>query len=528
MANKLTNKEIQTIIQELYALDPSLRDHEHELANVIRRLVAARPTPPLDKRFVRALRNELQGKAISMNKKPSKTAVTKSPFLLQPFLLAGGGVMVGLVLAVVALWQPGGISTVTSRKSADGIKAVFGVTIDRLASNAFGEINIQDTGDAKAVTPQEAASSLAVGYGGGGAGIPPSAPVAQGENAVSADARMIAPPGYMTNYVYTYKGPELSVEEGSMDVLKQVVESISTGNLASIIQGMNFGLTDLSTFPGMTVQDISLAQQQPFGYLLNISPTRGTIYISQNWEQWQSLQSNCKDEKCWEAQRLTERDLPSDQELIRIANAFLDEHRIDRSAYGEPEVRQDWRRYLTFAEAYVPDVQQVLYPLEIDGTPVYDSSGNKTGLWVNVNIRANRVSDVSNLRALRYQASSYETETDIDALLKQAEAGGLYGYQYPEAEKTVELELGEPTIAYVQIYQYSNDGSQELQVPAYVFPVLNLPEEGGTRERVIVPLVKGVIQEEPIVRPLPMPVDEPVIPERVPEAETDVDPDIER
>lgn len=546
---KLNPKDISKLLEELYASDPSLRAREADLKRLIQSLADARPNAVADANFLQSLRKTLAEKAKALSSPrltPMKTSLPNihSSRFWPAIGFTFSGVAVGMmamlyVIQDASIFSPLRMNTVArngATQSSSAKKDI--VTIQRIANGAFGQI-------AMAVDGYQGGAPVPAGMGGGGItrSFAPTAPMmaadpssqnAASEIAVreSGDASVstgmliapdakIMPPYQMTVVEYAYMGDALELADTSLDVLKRSPGSFPSGSLASAIQGMGIGAVDLTTFRNANVGDVSIYQNEPYGYQVYLSPRNGVMSIDQNWEQWQGAYPNCTDDACWQASQLKASDIPSDEELLRIADAFMNEHRIDRSVYGPGEVDRSWEQYayggdvvlMERREMYVPDVVQVVYPLMIEGKSVYQNGGMKMGISVGVNVRVKRVSNVYNIQQLAFDASAYEAETSVDAVLKQAMNGGLSSpIRYMEAgveTKTVKAELGTPTRALVQIYQYKDNQSFELYVPALIFPVTKKPEatNDGTwvPNTVIVPLVKGIAQDMPQVMPLTAP-----------------------
>ncbi len=70
----------------------------------------------------------------------------------------------------------------------------------------------------------------------------------------------------------------------------------------------------------------------------------------------------------------------------------------------------------------------------------------------------------------------------------------MYPFGDTSAKKR-EVRLGEPTLAYSRLYDYRDNMSSELLVPALVFPVLDTPKDGEWfNTQVVVPLVKDFFE----------------------------------
>ncbi|MCW1891960.1 MAG: hypothetical protein KIH65_001820 [Candidatus Uhrbacteria bacterium] len=527
---KLTPKDISALLEELYATDPSLRDREADLKRLIQTLAAAKPNAVVDSTFIQTLRKTLAEKAktLSVQRTPSMkiSLPTIHSSRFWPALgFTVSGVAVGM-MAMLYVTQDMGISSTlrmkpvaTQNENTDFATRERVLSIERIANGAFGQLAVnagvtQEMG----VAPSSGMGGNAVSYEARSLAMPiaaSEAPVPRADGAVtsgvaSPDMKMIAPyPMVQVDYEYT--GEALDLTDTSLDVLKRSPGSFSGGSLVSALRGLNLGVADLSSFGNASVGDISIYQNEPYGYQIYVSPRSGTISIDQNWDQWKDAYPTCQDDQCWKASQLKRSDVPSDQELVQIADAFIAQHRIDRSVYGAGEVDKSWEQYASNenGEVYIPDVMQVTYPLMIDGKTVYQNGGAKMGIVVGINLRVKKVSSVYNLQQLSFEASAYDAETNADTILAEAKKGGLSSpirYMQENVEtKTVKAELGTPMKALVQIYQYKDNQSFELYVPALIFPVTKAPDVSSgawAPSAVIVPLVKGIVQDMPTIMPL--------------------------
>jgi hypothetical protein len=194
-------------------------------------------------------------------------------------------------------------------------------------------------------------------------------------------------------------------------------------------------------------------------------------------------------------------DVPGDEKLIEMANNFIKEHGINLSMYGDPEVEHSWKTNLVGLsegrKANVPERISVIYPLVINNYYVYDQWGNKFGLRVDVNIRVMKVSSAYNLTSQNYEKSVYEAEMDFAEILKVAEKGGISTMRFPSNGKTVDVEIGTPTLVYMKTWNIQSTETNELLVPAFLFPITKQPEEGTMyQNNIIVPLAKEILLEK--------------------------------
>lgn len=201
--------------------------------------------------------------------------------------------------------------------------------------------------------------------------------------------------------------------------------------------------------------------------------------------------------------------MPSDAEIIAIANKFLEDYGINLSAYGQPTINAYWRtefeRATDKSTVWIPEDVQVVFPTVIDGQQVYDGSGYASGVSVNVNVKFNKVSGFYSLRSDNFESSAYDLETDKDRIIKAVERGGQYPIYYAgfaengqvanDSEQVVELGTPEKVLMNYWKYDEKNGQSYELFVPALKFPVTKVPENAMyfNQQAIVVPLVKDIL-----------------------------------
>lgn len=144
----------------------------------------------------------------------------------------------------------------------------------------------------------------------------------------------------------------------------------------------------------------------------------------------------------------------------------------------------------------------MIYPLLVEGKPVYEEYGQPKGMTINVDVKTGRVSDVYGMDKLNFESSDYEVQTDFPKILEVAKNGGRGMYNFPEMgsgdEKIVKVALGEPEMIYTHRYDYQNGISNEYLVPSLLFPVLQEPKEGEYFSKtVIVPVIKEFFDMKP-------------------------------
>lgn len=481
------NSALQSFLQELYEIDPSLRQHEKELIPLLELILKTDPGASPDKDFVKRLRMRLKDHAAAMSQIPSASPVW------QKLLYALSGAAAVAVILPIAFVTWNNWSVAPSAPQSD--TSLFAYHIEKAADNAFGPLN--DV----AVAP--AGNGMGGGArnqsGGGGPGVATSVPAPMAEG-VGADAKMIAP-FPMTQYQYVYNG-DIKDLQANVNVLRRDPKGsrIPLGNIANML---NLGMLNLNSFSGMNVDSLSFVQNVPFGYMMTVNLRDATLNIDAQWEQWP--QSRCSTEACFQASRIKIGDVPADEQLIGIAQDFAKAHGIDLSKYGEPEVNKQWKldyeRATDKAAAYIPDAMQVVFPFLIDGQATYDQGGAKTGITMSVSVKEKKVMNVWGIADRTYAQSSYTGVTDAqtvkDYLSRMDNYMGIAADQ-PKDVKKVTVELGEPTMAYAMYYRYADNKSEELLVPSLIFPVKNAEgqSEFYVRNQIVVPLASDLLKEQ--------------------------------
>jgi hypothetical protein len=488
--------QLENILAELYQSDPSLKQHDQVLRKLVVELLEMKPDTHFDESFRQELRRKLMALAETQESKPSLTSN-----FMKRFQFIGAGVAV-FALLVASVWYLSDIKNPASNFTS----MLSGPKITRAGDNAFGSLaNLQ----------QNARNQSGGGFGGNSNAPAPmaadnvaetSSPVGMG---TSGDAKMIAP--NLVNYRYIYKGEELTLVQDKVDVLKRQ-KNENTDILSDLVSRVSMGLVNLNSFNNTKLQSFNFVEDRDMGYMVNVTLNEGTININENWAKWQTAVMPCMDtmssvRSSCEPKRIDISQIPADQVLIDAANAFLNDHDIPRAAYGEPFVNSDWRkqyeRTSDKANYWIPDMLNVVYPLIIEDQPVYEEGGNVTGLNVSIRITPDvRVSSVWELTTQNYQSSSYAAETDVNRIMGLVEKGGFRNYYYTDANatRTVDIELGTPEVSYVKVWNYTNSNSEELLVPALIFPVTKEPADLGEgywyRKNIVIPLVKEILDNE--------------------------------
>jgi hypothetical protein len=395
------------------------------------------------------------------------------------FVAAGAAVIVLAVSGYLYVNQPGG-------------RIDPGQKITSAPDRAFGSL--------ASLSSAPTQNQKAEGRGAGG-----GAPELDAESKSMSAEIGIPGPIERIQYKYTYQGEDMKIEKDKMPVYKRQ-KQIGNSSLPSALS--QSGLIDLSRFENTELQHITLAENKKMGYVTNLNFSEGVVSIYKNYSKWQEVGSaKCQgDTRCYEQSKLTPDDLPSDEELIKITDNFINKYGIDLTDYGRPIIDKRWQEpRRTQEKQYIPEDISIVYPKKIQGLAVYNYGGDRDGLMINVNIPAQKVSGCWNLKTNNYEASDYPIENNWQKIIAKAETGGIYPeYRQEENAKTVEITLGTPEMGYVSYQKYEAGESEELYAPALIFPVTNSPQDYNYwRKNIIVPLAQEMFNQN---NDVPMPL----------------------
>lgn len=480
----------QSLLQELYEIDPSLREHESDLVPLLQKLLANDPAQKPSAAFVKKLRKELAARAdASMHGAVEHKVSYASPSgFFGRFAFAAAGAVAAVVIAVPTTMQFMNDRQPIVPMAGDGSEMAANDADAFTTTPSPADSKIAPPGLGDGTTPYNARMQS----GGGG-------DMAMGNPVMS----LIAP---WNPVKYRLEGELPALPTGDVTVLTRRPVSRSVA-FASIQNAFKDAEIDLSTFDGLTVETVTLAQKKPFGYYVNISMADGSVSINQAWDQWPHPENDCRDEACYQRLMPKLSDIPADGELIRISDAFLAEHDIDVSSYGSPVVDDAWRvTYDTMEDkryAWIPDTLRVIYPLVVDGEPVIEAGGEPAGISVQVSIRHDRVTDAWGFTAYQFDRAQEEavtTREDVEKFL------GMAGVQSPDAQTVT---LSNPTQGLVRLYQYEDGKNTEIFVPALIFRVTGVSNSIGYYQRTVaVPLAKDLLDQATVpmpIDPMPMP-----------------------
>ncbi len=498
-------KKIKKILNDLYKIDSEFKKHEKKITKIIKELLLLQPDIKPDSKFVEDLKSMLQTeeKKIDKKKKDKEKNISKNYFTSFSFLfdLSRSFVIVSVLLLLVV-----SISFVKIQKNSsrfvrennsrlDFLNGLQDSVIVKKGKYSFGNLYSQSTGSESTMLSSKV-DGRAYGLGSGNVSMSAEA---QEASFVTADDLSIMPMPVKYNYIYT--GGDFEMFRNEEEVYKRVPLDISKqfgGNFSS--SGL---LIDTNKFNNAGVSSFSLIEDRDFGYNISFYLEDGSVSLYKNWKKWPRIEELCggwENYECIESHRLSFDQILSNDETLSIADNFLNEYGVDLSSYAPGEVQNDWLRDYAAAEDkstyYVPESISVVYPLKIDNKTVYEEHGNKSGIVVEVDMKEKKVSGLYSMFYQNYESSVYETEGDKEKIMELVYNGGSYPYYdyFVEGEyETVDIELGSPSLELVKIWNYDQTKmtSQELYVPAYVFPVISQSKHSYFyRKNVVIPAVK--------------------------------------
>ncbi|MCX6744677.1 MAG: hypothetical protein NTX82_04095 [Candidatus Parcubacteria bacterium] len=492
------DNDIKNFLEELYQLDPDLKNHEADLVKIISTMLQNKPDTKFDEQFKQRLRTELLAKIEELKKNKVKTGFWQNLKLWQGLSVASIAAVITLVVLLPSISRKLAQTEQARESGVMGLEA----NVSQVSDNAFGDLAPESAGLA-APSPSAGIGSKML------SGLTSSlAPSGFGGGAATMDTKMIAPDFELISYKFIYEGEEIKLADSELPVLKRI-KGYGTQDYSSWLKTLNLGLIDATKFANLKVQHLGLAEDKDYGYIIDITPFEGSLNITENSQRWSYDYTNMS--------KLTLADIPADSELIALADEFLNKYKINLKSYDQPEVDNLWRtsygQTVNKDEAYIPEIISIRYPLLVDNKTVFDQNGYKTGIFVNINVRKKMVSGVYSIFTQNYTSSKYAAETNGQRIKEIAENGGLSGGQsFAEAQKTVEITLGTPTMQLMQYWQLEGNQNNELLAPAYVFPVENVSGGDYSGKYVVVPLIKDILDSTDSSRGIggiPMPLTQP-------------------
>ncbi|MDD5145101.1 MAG: hypothetical protein PHW72_03185 [Candidatus Pacebacteria bacterium] len=470
---------LKEILDDIYSVDKSLKAHEDSLIIIIQELLRAKPEIKIDEIFISELRAKVLEKSKLLDFQSCKNMPNISwawPFKKFVFV----GATMALIATVILINLP---------------KGGGNLAIKDMGDNAFGDILFSPS-----TADQKSSDSSVLRSGEEGAGsssfIESTVPLGMGSGSISSEGLDMVAPFYYepTNYNYVYAGKDFEVSDKG-EVYRRTAGDAVKNELKKIAGKMNLNFINLDNFQNTNINSMEISEDREFGYSIYIDARQNNVSINMNWEKWPSRDSFP-----------SPLSMPNDEEIISISDKFLSDYGINKGKYGKGEIVEQQEYYILEskeggapARGIIENVS-VIYPLEINGQTVYDQGGNKYGMGLSVDLKYKKVTGAYNIVIGDIESSVYDIETDTTKILNFVKNGGMFGnYTYPEAKKTVNVEIGDPKKGLVQIWKTEEGkySSFELFVPALIFPVNSVSDQTNFyRSSIVVPLVGEMMNQD--------------------------------
>lgn len=471
-------KNIDDLFSELIQMIPELQKDEADWREFIKKFVEARPNSQLDADFKKDLHHEILKKTTHM-KTHSKKEPTKKDNLIGKlmFTFLSGGILTALFV----------LPTLQNSKKTSKTPLISEITEVAFANNL---INITKNSEKNAfgILKVEKQNNSNAEQAVGGVAKMANAPAIM-------SSRMIMPPyGGQINYEYLYEGSDLPEIEKSITIYKKQKGGLNLPQFQDQLDKFGINLVDLETFKELSLDNVSFTEETELGYQISVNFKDGSVSIHQDYEKWQK--QLCPNKPYCRQKPIKKEEIPSDKKLIKIAQNFLQTHKITNTNLGTPIVKKYWEENAHDGEetTYYPNSIPVIYPFVVNGQEISSQWGEPVGIQININIRLKKV-ESANFSNLNLESSDYES-SNAEEVLERAKEGGAQGVKYNNPEQVVKIKLGTPKKTLTQMYLPNKDSErEEIFVPAFIFPVINKDkeiEQYYRQKEIIVPLAKDL------------------------------------
>ncbi|MFA5917792.1 MAG: hypothetical protein WC850_06180 [Candidatus Gracilibacteria bacterium] len=536
-------KQIENILQELYGVDSELKNREEELIQIIDSMINLKPNVKIDENFKQELRQKI-AKEISVKKMQNFQSERNKPSIFQILSYVFGTVGIaafGFFMFKDTLFKDinlgngnqnikfestvteskqgfGKLSNVGNQNNAKGgevamdSKTVVPVSApireNKIQSNNIeadttvidavtnGDISVSSNDGSTHTISSPNAVSGSEGSSMGNAGISTDLGNTQPTNSTMrtyADPmpKMIAPDdgNYIPEvYRYTFSG-DLNIDlKDMMSVYKKDSKKVDNKVFFDSLSKLNFAGVEVSNFKNVGISNISLVENEEYGYNINIDFDNSSLNIYKNWAKWPQ-------DTYTEGEKQVFLD---EKEVIKIANDFLNTYKIDLSKYGTPIVEKSYvMAYAKYTSSkimpeYTQNITNVVFPLIVDGNEIYEEGGQVSGVRIEIDLKAKKVTSLNSLSVDNYLKSDYKIEINNTNILKVASKGGRYGfYDVGKNVKYVDIKLKNPKLKYINTFNYKTYTQEQFLIPAIVFEIDNKNgAEYNYGETITVPLVK--------------------------------------
>lgn len=489
-----------TFLEELYILEPSLKEKETEILALIDRMTLNRPAINIDESFKMELKKTIL-KEFAMKKTSRVSFFTWWNMALPVSLAAFAGIfMVSQYIGnpqISTTSEPPMLAVETAAPDSM-VKNSISLTQSRenLQEKAFWSLtflNTQQMNNSTSSRPQS---------GGGGMGNMAAVTNPVVDSDAKMDARMMTTyPVDMPVITYSFSG-ELELPTGSLPVYERSTVPFNGSDVANLIVSQWMEWFNLSAINNPKLTMLSFVDTASLGYSYNIDFVWGTFSIYQNYETWP--QPVCNANGCESLRTLTASDLESNDAIIAKASNFLNTYNIDTSWYGSPMIDQS----AAMPDGMIPEMITVTYPTLLDGKVSYEENGGPRGLTLTYDVRNKKVSSFYGLWKDALRSSDYPLTTNSGKVVELLAQGGRWGsYMTPNADsKKINVSVKSPEIGYMRLSHMDEAGKyKEYLIPAFIFQVEKSNDPTVYTPNIItIPLIDDFLNIE---TPTPMPID---------------------
>ena len=496
---------IKDIVGELLELEPSLKGKKKDVEKIVKQLLESKPGMKIDVQFKNELRYMLKQKIQAGS---PKMFSKKASWLQGVWYALGGAVMASLILTPGFYFYYSPQQGAFMNSVPQFAESESALMMDMAMDDGAFEMEIAEEESMPAMAkmegfaPMEIAEeeyesgameeslmlrSKAPGIGAGG-----GSSMEKEEMSVlpieDGDTRLAQPKSYRL----AYEGVGFEIEGVERNIYKRgdFVKSVDS---QKILEAFSLSNVDTSSLDNLNFESLTLFEDEKYGKGIQLSQT-GEFSIQQNWRKWPDPYANCTNQACYDEQQMTMDDVPSDEKVVEMAMELVNEYGIDVTAFGEPEVDTSWKDFQNRGISYIPDTLTVTFPEELEGKPVYEQGGNKSGVKVNVSLRYKRASAIWGMNAAPLESEVVEIAGDANTITKLAEGGGsnMYVPDYAQGDIAV-VGLAQPEEIFVKMWDF-DQGTKvgtSVYVPALRFELMDAPKGVGIYQyNVFVPLVE--------------------------------------
>ena len=306
-------------------------------------------------------------------------------------------------------------------------------------------------------------------------------------------SRTMMAPSEGVQYHYVYTG-SLDIVPRKLPVYEKKSSSFDTNELETYILWSSLEELDIHALKNAHITTLTLVEDRPFGYMLTIDFLWGNISLYQNYEKWP--QPKCNQDWCEAQKALTLTDISNEKKILSISDVFLEKYGIKGMKYGSGFIDYSWKNQ---NENMIPEILTILYPVLLDDMMIYEENGIPRWITLTYDVRNGIISGLSGLEKSSVQRIESPIISDTRELQTMISQGGQY-VEYREEtwdRKIIDITLGTPTIAYMHISRTSSSGSlREYYIPSLVFRVIDIPKDTNISDTIIIPLVSEFLENE--------------------------------